>query len=205
MEVTSTELLSKVSKMDTTIKKIGNRVVQHEQETQRRLDLQHGMKDIEDLSNCLPGVEDELEIIRGDEEKLKIWVKDFANDKLKELSNSLIMPSSPLFTPSSPLELRFQALVGQIDKVQKVVTTKHSEERIERQAQETIQAQRTNMEQKIQHQIEAQHGQKQKTQHQIAELNASISEMRGEITNVQLKGNCFSSGLMGAPPSSKCI
>ena len=40
----------------------------------------------------------------------------------------------PLFTPSSPLELRFQALVEQIDKcktntpeVQKVVTAKNSE------------------------------------------------------------------------------
>ena len=74
-------------------------------------------------------------------------------------------------------------------------------QQIKRQTQETIQAQRTNMEQKIQHQIEAQHGQNQKIQHQIAQPNASISQMRGEIAAVQLKGDCFSSGLMGAPPS----
>ena len=72
---------------------------------------------------------------------------------------------------------------------------------MKRQAQETIQAQRPNMEQKIQHQIEAQHGQNQKLQQQIAELNASISQMRGEITDVQVKGDWFSSGLMGAPLS----
>ena len=75
------------------------------------------------------------------------------------------------------------------------------EERIKRQAQETIQAQVTKIEQNIQHQIEAQHGQNQKMKHQIAELNASISQMRGEIADVQPKGVCFSSGLMGAPPS----
>ena len=43
IDVTSTYLPTKVSKMDTTIKKIGKRVIQHEQETQRRLDPQHGM------------------------------------------------------------------------------------------------------------------------------------------------------------------
>ena len=200
--------------------------------------------------------------MRENEEKFKIWVKYLVNDKLKELSNILIVQSSPVFMPSSLLGLRFQALVEQIDKcktntieVQKVLTTKNSEieetqrklkleihknhesfqsgiqdlnttvtrlssshssllppphlqaqmrdmeERIKRQAQETIHTQRTNMEQNIQHQIEAQHGQNPKIQYQIAELNASISQMQGEITAVQLKGDYFSSGLMGAPPS----
>ena len=37
IDITSTYLLTKVSKMDTTIKKIRKRVVQHEHETQQRL------------------------------------------------------------------------------------------------------------------------------------------------------------------------
>ena len=89
---------------------------------------------MEDVSNRLHGVAEEVEIMEGSEEKFKQWVKDLVNEQLQELTNNLIMPSSPLFRPSSPLELRFQALVEQIDKcktntleVQKVVTAKNSE------------------------------------------------------------------------------
>ena len=105
------------------------------------------MKHMKDLSNRDHGVQDELDIKRGNEEKLKIWVEDLVNDELKKLSKDLIMPSSPLLTPSSPLELIFQAVVEPIDKcktntieVQKVVTTKNSKiEEMQRQLKLEIQ------------------------------------------------------------------
>ena len=43
---------------------------------------------MEDLSNGVHGVEAEVEIMRGNEENFKIWVKDSVNDKLKELSKN---------------------------------------------------------------------------------------------------------------------
>ena len=62
--------------------------------------------------------------------KLKECVNELVNEKFQEL----FTPASPLFKPSSPLELRLQDLLSQINmgktntcEVQKVVTTKNSE------------------------------------------------------------------------------
>ena len=127
MDITPTYLATKVAIMDTAIKKITKLVVHHQQETQRLLVPEDGMKHMGEVSKRLHGVE-EVEIMKRSEEKFKQRVNDLVNAKVQEFTNNLLMPSSPLFTPSSPLELRFQAFVEQIDKcktntleVQKVV------------------------------------------------------------------------------------
>ena len=128
MDITPTYLATKVVVMDTAIKKITKLVVHHQQETQRLLVPKDGMKDMGEVSKRLHGVEEEVEIMKRREEKFKQRVNDLVNAKVQEFTNNLLMPSSPLFTPSSPLELRLQAFVEQIDKcktntleVQKVV------------------------------------------------------------------------------------